>query len=148
MDSQNQSKGSDAPIGQEWSQISHTEAGAVKAQSRRLQTDILSNYRGDEKLESQAFSTVRPVLHKVEGGDRAHKPRVSDPMRRPSCFTSPLTDIFDFWELGEEPLLVLGPQALGQLRGRHEVVHGDAQAPDVRSLRRHQLKLRLIIKMK
>lgn len=57
--------------------------------------------------------------------------------------TSPLTDVFDFGQLGEEPLLLLSSQALGELLRQHEVVHGDRQAANVRRFRRHQLKLRL-----
>lgn len=47
------------------------------------------------------------------------------------CSSSPLTDVFDFREFGEEPLLLLSSETLGQLLGQHEVVHCDGQATDV-----------------
>lgn len=37
----------------------------------------------------------------------------------------PLADVFDFRELGEEPLLILSSETLCQLLGQHEVVHYD-----------------------
>lgn len=37
----------------------------------------------------------------------------------------PLADVFDFRELGEEPLLILSSETLRQLLGQHEVVHYD-----------------------
>lgn len=55
--------------------------------------------------------------------------------------TSPLTDIFDFRQLGEEPLLILSSETLCELLWQHEVVHCDRQTTDVRCLRCHQLKL-------
>lgn len=44
---------------------------------------------------------------------------------------SPLTDIFDFRQLGEEPLLILGSKTLSELLGQHEVVHCNCQTTDV-----------------
>lgn len=55
--------------------------------------------------------------------------------------TSPLTDIFDFRQLREEPLLILSSKTLCQLLRQHEVVHCDGQTTNVRRLGRHQLKL-------
>lgn len=55
--------------------------------------------------------------------------------------SSPLTDVFDFRQLGEEPLLVLSSKTLGELLRQHEVVHGDYQATNVWRLGCHQLEL-------
>lgn len=56
---------------------------------------------------------------------------------------SPLADVFDFRELGEEPLLVLSPETFCQVLRQHEVVHCNGQATDVGSLGRHQLEFSL-----
>lgn len=39
--------------------------------------------------------------------------------------TLPLADVFDFRQLGEEPLLILSSKTLCQLVGQHEVVYCD-----------------------
>lgn len=76
--------------------------------------------------------TADVLKHRVEGsrGNQLHS-------------SSPLTNIFDFRQLGEEPLLILSAKTLSELLRQHEVVHGDHQAANVRRLRCHQLKLGL-----